>query len=163
MEASTLPPHQCHGGCSRPHLLPEGRWGGGGHGRVLFGAAQHRRGCLKGCPTLQGVRFVSRLVFRITASWGAQSHNTVVSSRFVFWITASWGAQPHNAVNLSRFVFHGVPNPGTSFVPQQVHCWSHNGCVLLCVSWESITPTGHAEAWESIALTQGATPKHGTP
>ena len=28
-----------------------------GHGLILFGAAQHRRGCLTRCPIVQGVRF----------------------------------------------------------------------------------------------------------
>ena len=37
---------------------------GGGHGRFLFGAAQHRRGCLTGCPILQDVRFVTFRVSR---------------------------------------------------------------------------------------------------
>ena len=82
----------------------------------------------------------SRFAFRVTASWGAQSHNTVVSNRFAFRITASWGAQSHNAVVSSRFVFHGVPNPGTSVVPQQVHRLSCYGCVLLCVSRQCAEP-----------------------
>ena len=117
--------------------------GGGGHGRFLFGVAQHRRGCLIGCPILQVVQLQnlsSCFAFRITASWGAQSHNTVASNHFAFRITAAWGAQSHDAVVLSRFVFHGCPIPEFQLCQQQVHCLSHYGCVLLCVSRQFAEP-----------------------
>ena len=68
------------------------------------------------------------------ASQRAQSCKAYLSSHFAFQIAASWGAQSHNAVVSRRFVFHGVSNPGTSFVQQQVHGLSRYGCVLFGVS-----------------------------
>ena len=38
------------------------------------------------------------------ASQGAESCKTYVLSRFAFRVSASWGAQSHNAVLSSRFV-----------------------------------------------------------
>ena len=91
-----------------------------------------------------------------------------VLSHFAFWITASQGAQSHNTIVSSRFMFHGVPNPRFPFVQQQVHRLSCYGCVLLCVSRhyeEVLEPNsrGHTEAWESITPTRGATPRRGSP
>ena len=55
--------------------------------------------------------------------------------RFAFRSTASWGAQSHNAVISNHFVFHQVPNPRTSVVPttgtSSVTLWL---CVIVCLA-----------------------------
>ena len=108
--------------------------GGGGHGRLLFGAAKHQRGCLPGCPILQGVPFVT---FRV-------SHHRFMGcpvpqyGRFESFRVSDHSFMGCPIPPCGRFESFRVsrgPIPELRLCQQQIHRLSRYGCVLLCVTW----------------------------
>ena len=115
-EASTLPPHQCNGGCRRPHPL-HGEQGGNDKADALaeFGREMHpnnkkRKGDSDRVPRLWRDAGLSPMRTNVSSSESSGDDSSVVSS----WASARGELHPHADVPKTPSSSGGSSGEGSS-------------------------------------------------